>query len=331
MTQNPRGQQGRFHLILGWQRAAGHRIRQERRRRDPQGFLAGPATGADGRLDRAGRLAKLQRLDQGPAARAFLTRLIKDQIHHWRPALGIHGLQRGGRHLDQVRAERPFLPAFKQRPDLRCRLPTGVAQQPVDFGDHLHVGIFDPVVHGLDEMPRPVRPQMIDARRALKLGRNRAEHGAQLGPAVIGTTHHHRRAMTRALFAARHAHADEMPPRTVKGGGAASGVVEIGVAAINDGVALIQQRHHRVDHRIHRSTRRDHEQDAAGLRDTVNKILKRRVPREVIRQRSGLLQKGRDPIGFAVADRHTEPLLGQIKRQRTAHRPQTINANICGL
>ncbi len=104
------------------------------------------------------------------------------------------------------------------------------------------------------------------------MGGNRFGHRFELGPRMFAAAHHHRRAIARPGLSARHAHADEMQTGAVQCGTAAAGVVEIGVAAVDQGVAIIQQRFDRLDHRIDRRARGDHEQDAARAGDGGDEI-----------------------------------------------------------
>ena len=78
--------------------------------------------------------------------------------------------------------------------------------------------------------------------------------------------------MPCALFAARHTHADKVDAGAVQRRTAPPGVVEIGVATVNDRVAVGQQWRDRVDHHIHRLGRGDHEQDGARGRNRSDEI-----------------------------------------------------------
>ena len=60
--------------------------------------------------------------------------------------------------LDQVGFERPVVPALEDLRHRGRRHAEAVAHDAVDLGDHLHVGIFDAVVDGLDEMAGAFRP-----------------------------------------------------------------------------------------------------------------------------------------------------------------------------
>ena len=68
--------------------------------------------------------------------------------------------------------------------------------------------------------------------------------------------------MQRALLAAGDAHADEMQVLLAEGGFAAAGVVEVGVAAVDEHVPRLEQRGELVDHGVGGLARVDHDEQA---------------------------------------------------------------------
>ena len=79
----------------------------------------------------------------------------------------------------------------------------------VGFGDELHVGVFDAVVHHLDVMAGALRADIGAAGRPIDLGRHLGQHRRDAVPGLAIAAGHHARAFERALFAAGDAHADE--------------------------------------------------------------------------------------------------------------------------
>jgi len=67
-----------------------------------------------------------------------------------------------------------------------------------------------------------------------------------------------------ALFTARHARADEQEALFSQSPGAADGVREVGVAAVDDDVALFEEGNQLVDELVDRGAGLDHEHDAPG-------------------------------------------------------------------
>src|SRR5713226_5813911 len=75
-----------------------------------------------------------------------------------------------GRDLDQIRLQPAFVPFAKDRGELGRSETERRAQQVVTLGDQLYVGVLDPVVHHLHEVPGAVRPDVRAARNAIDLG-----------------------------------------------------------------------------------------------------------------------------------------------------------------
>jgi hypothetical protein len=84
------------------------------------------------------------------------------------------------------------------------------------------------------------------------------------GHALAAAAGHHRRAETRAFFAARNAGADIQQAFAFEIFGAADGVGEMGIAAIDDHVAGFQVGQQQFDEFIHRRARLHHQHDLAG-------------------------------------------------------------------
>ncbi len=170
-------------------------------------------------------------------------------------------------------------PSFHSPEDLGESRPVGVqaaAQQVVGLGDQLHVGVLDAVVHHLHEVPGAVRADVHAARRAVDLGRDRLEDRAELVVGLLRAARHDARPVQRALLAAGDAGADEVQAAArVSARLAAAGVGEVRVAAVDDDVALLQQRDQLVDHGVGRLAGLDHDDDRARLlerRDEVGQV-----------------------------------------------------------
>ena len=190
----------------------------------------------DGRLDRGRRNAELLRLDRRPFAGALLAGAVEDDVDHRLAGLGIVGVEHLGGDLDQVGIEPALVPFGEDRADLLRRHAEPVAQDAVDLGDHLHVGIFDAVVDRLDEMAGAVGAEPGGAGLALIFGRDRGQHLLDALPRRLGAADHDRRAVPRAFLAARNADADEGQAGAFQFLEAAHRVAEIGVAGIDHDV-----------------------------------------------------------------------------------------------
>ena len=112
-----------------------------------------------------------------------------------------------------------------------------VAHDAVDLGDHLHVGIFDAVVDGLDEVAGALGPDPGGAGLAVELGRYGGEDVGDAVPRLLAAARHHRGAVAGALLATGDADAEEVDAAFGIGRDAAAGVAEIGIAGIDQDVA----------------------------------------------------------------------------------------------
>ena len=140
---------------------------------------------------------------------------------------------------------------------------------------------------------------------------------------------HHRRTVARAIFPTRNAHANEMQTSAIQRGRAAARFVKVSVATINDSVAFTQQRFDDLDHHIHRFARRDHKQNSARCFDGLDKIRKARVASQFRPQIASFLNETIDPVWFTIGDRNIKPLVRKVQRKCTAHRPKSVNADVC--
>ena len=139
---------------------------------------------------------------------------------------------------------------------LRGREAGSPAQDIVGLGDELHVAIFDAVVDHLHVVARAARSHVGDARLAIGRfggdgGEDRLDEGVGLGTAAG----HDAGAMERALLAAGNAGADVEQARGLQVPGAALGVGEEAVAAVDEQVAGRQVRSELGDDLVDRRAR----------------------------------------------------------------------------
>ena len=203
--------------------------------------LGGEAAGEHGLGDAGRGHAEVEGVLHGPRAGALGAGLVEDDVDERLAGRGIRLAQHLGGDLDEVALELAGVPLGEDVGDLGGALAGALADQVVGLGDELHVGVLDAVVHHLHEVAGAVGADVGDARLAVGRDRrdraqDRAEGLVRLGRAAG----HDRRAVERALLAARDAHADE-----VDAGGAdlllaADGVVEVRVAAVDDDVARLE-------------------------------------------------------------------------------------------
>src|SRR5690606_837563 len=92
---------------------------------------------------------------------------VGDDVDERAAGGGVDVVEHVSGDLDQVRVQAPFVPLTEDRRDLGGLVSGDVAQQVVGLGDELHVGIFDAVVHHLDEMSGAVGADVGAAGRAV--------------------------------------------------------------------------------------------------------------------------------------------------------------------
>ena len=147
--------------------------------------VTGQGAGEDRLGDAADRDTQVERVLHRPAAGALLLGLVEHDVDEGLAGrLVLVGQYLGG-DLDQVGVEPAGVPASERLGGLGGLLADGVPEQVVGFGDELHVGVLDAVVHHLDEVARPVRPDVRAARGVIHVRADRLEHGAE---GLVGLT-----------------------------------------------------------------------------------------------------------------------------------------------
>ena len=225
--------------------------------------MAGQRAGEDRLGDAAHRHAQVERVLDGPAAGPLLFGLVEHDVDEGLAGAGVGVSQDLGGDLDQVGVEPAGVPGPEGFGDLRGRHADAMPEQVVRLGDELHVGVLDAVVHHLDEVAGPVRADVRAARGAVHVRADRLEHRAEACVGLLASAGHDARAVERALLAAGDAHADEVQVLLPELRLAAAGVTEVRVAAVDDHVAVFEQRGELVDHRVGGRAGVDHDDQPA--------------------------------------------------------------------
>ena len=214
------------------------RPRQHLGRGHSLGLLRADGAGKHG-VRNGGRChAKVQRDLAGPLARAFLLGRVQNQIDQCVARFRVGMGQDVGSDADQVAAEVTVVPGSEHRAHLSWCHSLQVMHEPVGFADHLHVGVFNAVVHHLDEVARTTRPHPFAARLAIVgCGGNGLQHRLDQRPSLRGAPGHESRAEQGPLFAPAHASTDEVNAFASQRGNASLCVCVQRVAAVNDNVA----------------------------------------------------------------------------------------------
>ena len=289
--------------------------------------LRGKDAGVDRLGDRGQRHAELERGLGRPAAGPLLLRFIEDDVDQ-RLARACVGLAQDGRgDLDQIAVEIALFPGLEDLGHRRRVEAVHALHQIVGFGDQLHVGIFDAVVHHLHIVAGALRADVGAAGHAIDLGRHLGQHRRDPVPGFAVAAGHHAGALERAFLAAGNAHADEADLFRFASLVAARGVGEQRVAAVDDDVVLLEMGQELVDHLVDRRARLDHDEDRAGLGDAGDK-LGERLGREKAAFTAVLGDELIGPLMVAVENRDAEPMPRRVSRQIGAHDGQSEDADV---
>ena len=113
--------------------------------------------------------------------------------------------------------------------------------------------------------PAPSGPTCDAARGAVDVGRDRLEDRPELDVGLVRSARHDAGPVERAFLAAGDAAPTKFSCLLLQRGLAPAGVGEVRVAAVDDDVAGLEQRHQLVDDRVGRPAGLDHDDDRARL------------------------------------------------------------------
>ena len=126
----------------------------------------------------------------GPGAGALHAGVVDDEVDERLAGLLVDLVQHFGGDFNEVGVEFGLVPLLEHVADLGRGHAQAAAHEVVAFGDELHVGVFDAVVHHLDEVAGTVESDVGDARFAFGLGRDGFEDRLEGLPGFLGTTRH---------------------------------------------------------------------------------------------------------------------------------------------
>ena len=134
--------------------------------------------------------------------------------------------------------------------------------------------------------------------------------------------------MKSPFFAAADTHAYKFHPQFRQLRAAPPGILKIGIAAVNDNIALLQQRSQRIQHGIHRRPRLDHQNDLPGPFQILHQLFQ-----TVRRLQTGIAAKiFHKLIRFgcgSVKNKNRNIFTRQVSRKVSPHNSQTDQADFC--
>ena len=160
------------------------------------------------------------------------------------------------------------------------------------------------------------------------LSGNLLEHGADVLVGLGGAAGHHGGAPEGAFLTAGHADAHEVHALLGQCALAADSVGEVGVAAVDDDVTLVQQGGELLDHGVDGCARLHHDQDAAGRFEGVDEFLQGLGADEVALC-TVLGEQGVGLLSGTVVQCHGVAVACQVAGEVCTHDSKAGNTNLC--
>ena len=203
-------------------------------------FHRGKDAGFDSGVDGRDHDGVFDGVEDGPFAGAFLACGIEDQVNEGLASLGIVLFENLGGDLDQVALEVAVVPIGENLSQF-CWGEAGVFEDVVGFANQLHVAILDAVVDHFDVVASTTGADVCHARFAFGRGSDRFKNRLHDLPGGSGTAGHDGRSFAGTFFATRNAGTDETQAFFGEVSVATLGSFVVGIATIDDDVALIEK------------------------------------------------------------------------------------------
>ncbi len=207
-----------------------------------------------------------------PLARAFLAGGVEDDIDEGLARLGVVLFENFRRDLDEVAFEVAVVPVGKDLAKLGGGEASGF-EDVVGLADELHIAVLDAVVDHFHVVARTAGTDVGDAGLAIDFGGNGFEDGLHHIPSGERSAGHDGGAFAGTFFTARDARADETQTFFREIGIATLGVGVERVAAIDDDIALVEERDELLDDRVHGPTGFHHDLDFARSGERLHELL----------------------------------------------------------
>ncbi|QTK78616.1 hypothetical protein AT6N2_C0760 [Agrobacterium tumefaciens] len=286
-------------------------------------------TGSHGRLDGGCGDAHVLGFDDRPLAGALLAGLVEDQIDHRLTGDRIGGAQNLLGDFDQVGIQTALVPLAKDISDFGGTHLQTVTQDAIDFGDHLHVGIFDAVMDRLDEVASAVIAEPCHARIVIILGGDGRQNLLDALPALLGAADHDRRAVARTFFTTGNAHADEGQAAILQIVEAADRIAEVRITGVDHDIAVGQMRLQDFHLLVNRVAGLDHDDDRARRTNGGNEFLDGFARDQLSLQCPGFSVEFFRRFRGSVEYGDLVAFFGDVERQVRAHDAETDQTDFC--
>ena len=306
----------------------------------------GNAARENGLGDGRSRHAHVEGVNRGPFAGALLAGGVQHDVDERLLGDRILLLEDVGGDFDQEAVEGALVPLGENLTHLG-RLETEQAlHERVGLTDHLHVAVFNTVVHHLDVMARAVFADVGGAGHAtldglaglgthqglagllVHLGRDRGPDRLELVPGRLLAAGHERRAETRTLFAAGHAGTDETKTLFLQGLFTTNGVGPQGVATVDDNIVGSEQGEQPIDHRVGGLTGLHEDDNLTGQSDGLDEFFEGLGPDYPT---GGVRVFGNELIGLldrAVVNRDLKAVIGDVKSEILTHHGEADESDV---
>ena len=274
------------------------------------------------------RRTELQTGLHSPGTGALHAGVIHDHVHERLAGLGVLVVQNLSGDLDEVGVKVALVPLLEHIADLLGVHAESTAQNVVSLANHLHIGVFDAVVHHLDEVAGTIGADVGHARLTVHLGGDGLEDRAQGLPGFRSATGHQGRAVERALLATRHAAAHEVEALGAHFLLTLDGVLEEGVAAVDDDVARLEHLFQLLDSRVGRCTGLDHDNRGTRALQGCGELLEC-FGRHEVAFGAMLIHQLFGAGVVAVEQCHRVAVACQVARQVGTHRSQSDHTDVC--
>ena len=285
-------------------------------------------TSEHGFTDSSHRRTKFQTSLHGPSTSTLHAGMIHDHVHERLAGLGILVVQNLSGDLDQVGVKVALVPFSEHVANLLGIHAESTAQNVIRLTNHLHIGILDAVVHHLDKVTGTIGADVGHARFAVHLGGDGLKNRAQGLPGFRSATRHQRRAVERAFLTTGHAATHEVEALGTYFLLTLDGVLEEGVATVDDDVARFEHLFQLRDSCVGRSTGLDHDDGGTRTLQGRGEFLER-FGRHEVAFGAMLVHELLGTRVVTVEQRHRVAMVRQITRQIGAHRGQSNHTNVC--
>ena len=275
-----------------------------------------------------------------PLAGALLLGGVEDLVDEVIVRRAVFHAENVAGDLDEITFEFACVPFLKDLEQFSIGESKCVFEDEIGFANQLHVAVLDAVVHHLHIVPGTRVADPIAARNVIV----RADFGGDFledildeGPRFMMSAGHDARSFECALFTAGNAGPDEAITACFEIRMPTIGVAEVAVAAVDDDVALRQQRLELIDHRVHRRTGFDHNHHPPRRFETAHEFFQRVITLDAVdsprvnfvgwfifQATHEFISRGGGPI----VNPHGEAVIGHVQDKVLAHDGQTDQTDI---